>query len=495
MMKALPLFYLLAACAIALPSHARLSPWLDTDIGWNAHAMKAADVPGSLDKAMTPAQQHTSRYKGVPTADEVLEQALLQAREEIASLRLPWVLFPSTPPRMMPYLDSIFVPGNICAEPCRIINEDPLSTSAQKIKSAASRIGLHYTLTLSANGTFITPAPRGNRRRFVATNNTLEGTWFLLRNKNGDNSIFLTFEADWGQGIHFSERHQSAQDSIGSLGNPQGSYRGGHGVFIPNLALGCSLFQGKWVGMIGTIDTTNFLDQNAYSADWNGNLMHESFNFNPCLPLEWANWGYLTAWQPNKNFYAMYATTGCNGSINHNPFRTINSRYWVHVSEFGLIRNDTLGLGPGIYRFQYTITENANRTGSGAAINIQQQLGKQSHLGLFSRCGWLDEDASSITGVRACATAGLVLQAPFRSHGWGSASNNDQIAFGFLWERASESSKPWRHQDEYGLELSAVAQLTPTLFLQPDLQYIFNPVHSTGRQGAWIMQVQGVFRF
>ena len=245
--------------------------------------------------------------------------------------------------------------------------------------------------------------------------------------------------------------------------------------------------------MIGTIDTSSYLDQNIYSADWNGNLMNEAFNFNPCLPLQWANWGYLTAWQPTHNFYAMYTTTGCNGRVNHNPFPFISSNAWVHLAEVGFITDDFYGLGEGTYRFQYTLTRYKGKTGCGAAVNIQQQLGQSSRLGFFTRCGVMDTDAATVSNVRAAATAGLVLQAPFRSEGWGSRANNDQIALGFLWERAAEAH--YRHKDEYGLELSAVVQLTPTFFLQPDVQYIFNPIQQKDRSGEFIFQLQGVFRF
>lgn len=441
---------------------------------------------------MRPEQQMGRRYAGVPTSREVLQQ---RRHEEGKAAAGGWVLLPSAPQHFMPYLDSIFVPGNTCIEPSSFIRQDALSTSAQKMKALLSRMGLQYNLSASAEYAAIAPPARGKRHSFVSSNNVVNATWFLLKKRDNSQGLFLSLEADWGPGINFNERRESVQDSLGSLSNPQGCLRGGNGVYIPNLALGYSAFKGKWVGMIGTLDTSDFLDQNAYSANWAGNLMNESFNFNPCLPLESANWGYLTAWQPHPNFYAMYATTGCNGQVNHNPFPYISSNAWVHVSEFGYIGDDVLGLGPGTYRFQYAITRYQGETGSGAAINIQQQLGHESRLGFFSRCGFMDEDAATVSAVRAAVTAGLVLQAPFRSHGWGSLANNDQIALGFLWERAASSEKPFAHRNEYGVELSAVVQVTPTFFLQPDIQYIFDPVQETSRSGAFVFQLQGVFKF
>lgn len=495
-MKTSVLYPLLAALAAA-PAHAQY-PWqyLETMFGWQPFEQSPSQVSGSLSKGMSAEQQQPKRYAGVPTHDAVLRRSFPSAAQPGKTPPCRgWRFFPSTPQRFMPYLDSIFVPGNTCAEPCAFIGEDAISTAAQSAKAALGRIGLQYNLTLSANYTALPQHFAGKRRDFPAFNNMANITWFLAKDCDDSQGLFLTMEADWGQGVRFSERKHSAHASIGSLSNPQGSIRGGHGVFIPNLALGYSAFNGRWVGMVGTIDTTDFLDQNAYSASWSGNLMNEAFNFNPCLPLEWSNWGYLTAWQPTKNFYTMYATTGCNGKINHNPFPFISSNAWVHISELGLITEDFLGLGPGIFRFQYTITRYKGENGSGASINFQQQLGKNSRLGFFTRCGVLDEDAATVSNVRACVTGGLVLQAPFSSRGWGSRANHDQVALGFLWERAARSAKPYHHKDEYGIELSAVVQITPTFFLQPDVQVIINPVYETQHSNALVFQLQGVFKF
>lgn len=495
-MKTAPYLLALATGLSAAAQTPNPLTYLETAFGWYPTSQSSTHVSGSLLKGLAPSEQQSRRYTGVPTHESILLQVeqYLSGSDKAPRCR-GWRFFPSTPQHFMPYLDSLFVPGNTCAEPCAIIPQDALSTAAQKTKAALARIGLQYNMTLSANYTNLPAHYTGHRRDFLSSNNVANFTWFLAKDCDNSQGLFLSLELDWGPGINFNERRRSAQDSLGSLSNPQGSLRGGNGVFIPNLALGYSAFNGKWVGMVGTIDTTDFLDQNAYSASWSGNLTNEAFNFNPCLPLEWANWGYMTAWQPSKRFYTMYATTGCNGQINHSPFRYISSNAWVHIGEIGLISEDAFGLGPGTYRLQYTNTRFHGDYGSGAAFNIQQRLGRNSHLGFFTRCGVLDEDAATVSHVRACATGGLVLQAPFRARGWGSKSNNDQVALGFLWERAAKSAKPYAHKDEYGLELTAVVQMTPTFYLQPDLQYIFTPVHETQHSRALVLQVQGVLKF
>ena len=463
--------------------------YLDTAFGRDAYEMNERHT-GSLRAAMSPEEQQAYRHPGISTAMEILAR---RAEVEMSDEFSGWEWFPSTPQNFAPYLDSLFVPGNTCIQPSDLISEDALSTTAQQVKSRLSRMGIQYSLTLSANYTGIAPHSDGGRDNFTSTNNSLSATWFLLKKADNSQGLFLTMEADWGVGFNFNERRSSAQNTIGSLSNPQGSLRGGNGVYIPHLALGYSAFNGKWIAMVGTIDTSSYLDQNIYAGSWNGNLTNSAFGSNPCLPLEWANWGYLTAWQPCDSFYAMYATTGCNGKINHNPFHSISSNAWVHLTEFGYISDDFMGLGKGTYRMQYTITRYKGHTGLGVGINIQQQLGHGSPLGFFTRCGFMDSEAAMLNNVRAAATAGLVLQAPFSSEGWGSKANHDQLALGFLWERAAEA--PYAHRDEFGLELSAVVQLTPTFYLQPDVQYIFNPVHATDHSGEFVFQLQGVFKF
>jgi porin len=191
----------------------------------------------------------------------------------------------------------------------------------------------------------------------------------------------------------------------------------------------------------------------------------------------------------------MYATGSTNTGVNQNPFSDLSSNYWAHVGELGFVFEDAMGMGAGTYRLQGTVVEHEGKAGAGCGINIQQQLGRNSRLGFFTRAGYMGQDASRLSGVKCCATAGLMLQSPFTHAGWGSRSNNENISFGFLWERAASSEKPVEHKDEYGLELTTVVQVTPTFFLQPDVQYIFNPIHSTGRDGAFVLQMQGVFKF
>ncbi len=496
-MKATSLCYMLAATAVAGGAGAQevLTEYMDTSFGWDPAVLEIDDISISMQQTLPAREQMSRRHAGVPTPRQLVQQNRRHDEDQSKAPCHGWRWFPSTPQKFMPYLDSLFVPGNTCVEPSELIGSDPLSTAAQRIKTALSRYGLQYDLTASYNYTAIHPKPRGHRSEFSAFNWSMNGTWFLAKDCDNSQGVFLTFEADWGTGTNFNERKSSAQRSLGSLSNPQGSLRGGNGVFLPQLALGYSGCDGKWVIMAGTLDLSNYFDQNAYSSSWAGQLMNNGFQSNATLPLTWNNLGVLTAWQPCEQFYAMYACTSTGTGTNENPFDHLRHDEWVHLAEVGFINDDVLGMGPGTYRLQYTLTDDSGQVGNGCGINIQQQLGRNSPVGFFARVGFNDQDAARITGVKAAGTAGLMLRAPFSNSGWGSRSNYENVSFGFLWQRAGATERPVAYNDEYGLELSTVVQVTPTFFLQPDVQYIFNPVHSTGKDGAFVLQMQGVFKF
>lgn len=496
-MKAKSLSYMLAATSVVGCAGAQvvLTEYVDTAFGWRPEIMEIVDVSGSLQQGLPAGQQMSRRHAGVPTSEHLLRQVRQRDEDQSKAPCHGWRWFPSTPQKFMPYLDGLFVPGNTCVEPSGLMPQDMVSTAAQRVKTALSHYGLQYDLTASYNYSAIHPRPHGHRDEFSAFNWMLNGTWFMAKDCDNSQGVFLTFEADWGTGTNFNERKSSAQRSLGSLSNPQGSLRGGNGPFLPQLALGYSGFDGKWVLMAGTIDFSNYFDQNTYAGSWAGGLMNTGFVNNAGLPLPWNNIGVLTAWQPCENFYALSSFSALGTNPNQNPFNHLSSDNWMHMSEIGFIGHDVLGMGEGILRLQYAFTRHEGQNGNGMGINVQQQLGKNSPLGFFSRCGFNDQDGARLTGVKASATAGFMLQAPFTNSGWGSRSNYENVSFGFLWQRAASSENPVKHKDEYGLELSAVVQVTPTFFLQPDVQYIFNPVHSTGRDGAFVLQMQGVFKF
>lgn len=133
--------------------------------------------------------------------------------------------------------------------------------------------------------------------------------------------------------------------------------------------------------MAGQLDTTNYMDHNAYANSHNNNLTNSVFGNNPVLPLTDNSLGFHFAWQPTTSFYVMGATAANNMAQNHNPFRNLNSDNWTNVLEFGYVAEDFCSMGPGVYRLQpfFTTSNGENRGRRGrklpAAAGPQQPPG------------------------------------------------------------------------------------------------------------------------
>ena len=64
---------------------------------------------------------------------------------------------------------------------------------------------------------------------------------------------------------------------------------------------------------------------------------------------------------------------------------------------------------------------------------------------------------------------------PLKNAGLFPRLSNDYLGAGFIWSQPSAAAEPAVHQNEYGIELAYVLQLTPTASIQPDLQIVWDP--------------------
>lgn len=132
---------------------------------------------------------------------------------------------------------------------------------------------------------------------------------------------------------------------MGSLQNPTSSFQGPD-PHLSNLSLAWVGAGGKLLLMAGQLDTTNYMDHNAYANSHNNNLTNSVFGNNPVLPLTDNSLGFHFAWQPTTSFYVMGATAANNMAQNHNPFRNLNSDNWTNVLEFGYVAEDFAAWAP-----------------------------------------------------------------------------------------------------------------------------------------------------
>lgn len=457
--------------------------------GTDIQPLSPQEVSPSLQKAMTPNEQILKRFKGAATPEASLNANGVSRHGSGGGLQF----FPSQPLNFMPYLDSLYVLGNTCVEPGAVFEEDALSTSMQKIKKEVSQYGVTYSLSHGFGYSYVAGElpDRSNKRSFPVYNLSLQTNVTFFRDSHTGNGLFLISDLEYGPGLGFNQNRQAPNNSMGASQLVSGFYNFGDPYF-ENLSLGYTAFKGKLVVMAGLLEVDSFLDHNIYAASFD----NSSLNNTQALPLSSSSWGYHIAWQPNKSFYMMISSTSNNTPVRHNPFNYISSNNWSNVLEIGWITEDLAGLGPGAYRIQPFWTTSQGDNGGGLAINIQQQLGRNSTLGWFLTAGAADDNAARVTGIQYSAATGLLWMTPFsKTSSWRifRSANNGCLGLGVLWQRGAKDNGPYTNNNEYGAELSYTLQMTPTMTIKPDIQVVHNPIHGKRGQTDVVLQIQNIW--
>jgi porin len=119
-------------------------------------------------------------------------------------------------------------------------------------------------------------------------------------------------------------------------------------------------------------------------------------------------------------------------------------------------------------------------------LNLEQQLGKDNPMGVFVRTGWTSDGLAPVQNGSACFAAGFVCDGPSES----PLLRTEQAYFaaGVYWLQVPGTGLV--RQDEYGLEFTYVLQLTETLTLQPDLQFVFDAVNNPVADANTIFTIQ-----
>jgi carbohydrate-selective porin OprB len=94
--------------------------------------------------------------------------------------------------------------------------------------------------------------------------------------------------------------------------------------------------------------------------------------------------------------------------------------------------------------------------------------------------------------VKTQISAGLALLSPFierKDRDILSQANDNFAGIGFVWTEPAEASGQF-HSDEYALELTCALQLTPTATIQPDLQFVWDPINNPDGGPSTVFQIQ-----
>ncbi len=416
--------------------------------------------------------------QGAAQPDEVLQRK----REASTGFRF----LPAIPPPLAPYLTSQNQYGNLAARPGPLFPAYPLEPLVQGAKYWLSEYGLAYSLQQTLTYVNMTGVKQGDNTLAYYTL-ALKSAWAIYDAPDSGTAGWLTTELDAKTGLGSAGQDQDARRNLGTITDPTGIWSGINGLRVPELAWGQALFGGELVAVAGIVKQGNYFDRNVYAQSGRGQFINSALIHSRVLPLKRSNFGFNLQWQPAREWYAMGGASAGSNTAGDAPWTRFNLETWAALGELGYMPADVIGLGPGIYRMQPFVAESGGASGGGLAFNLQQKLGERSPFGWFGRFGVGGEKVSN--GAAAEIGTGFVMQGPFR-HVLLDRTSDDLLGVGLVWSQPSATGRKVHHQNEYVLETFYTVQLTPTLRLQPDFQYVVNPAYNRDHDHAMVTQLQ-----
>jgi porin len=396
-----------------------------------------------------------------------------------------FTLFPSTQPTLVSYLAGLDELGNTLVRPGPLFPTFPLEAEMQAAKYRASRRGLRYSLRQSLFYTGLSDPETGSAHiGFYDLDFFSKWTIFQTPSTAG----WLSAEVQVQKGLNSAGKSQDAGTNIGSLADPTGIWSSHEGARVPELAWQQAWRRGEFVAVIGVVDQSNYLDGNLYANDGRGQFMNSALINSMVLPLPSSNFGVNLQWQPGEAWYTILGASAGNARAGQQPWTNFSWADWSVVGELGLMPDDVLGLGPGIYRIQPFLARAGGPTQGGIAFNFRQQLGRHSPFGWFGRFGVGGSQVSA--GASTQIGTGFVMQAPLAHIGLVPRLTNDVVGIGLVWSQPSATARTIDHRNEYVFETEYTLQLAPAVRLQPDFQLVWNPVFNPAAGPSEVFQLE-----
>ena len=290
---------------------------------------------------------------------------------------------PAEQPKLMPYLASTNLLDADCLEPGGLVAQDPLSDAAQAVKTSLGELGINYALWQAYAFVGVTGAQSGQRTAFNYYASEVYATWNAFSTSEmGGTAGWLTFGASAGTGLGYDAGNERPGTSIGAIGEPLGIENQQH-VLVQQLAWQQSFLDGQLVVTAGLVNPDYYLDLNTYSNNPYNQLLNQEFWTTTLMPWSQQSMGVVVQWQPAEWFYALWSSGANNTLQGQAPFSDLSSSDWTNTFEVGLVADDLLGLGPGIYRARLGAPGRALR----AASTSSSAPGRTASSSLAARCG------------------------------------------------------------------------------------------------------------
>lgn len=438
-------------------------------------------VPPSL---LPPSGVSVERQIPEPTKGSSEPEELV-ARSRAAAA--PFRFLPSVPPPLMPYLASQDEFGNTAVQPGALIRFFPFEPWVQGAKYRLSEVGLRYSLRQTVSFVGLTGVAQGEDFLDFYTLDFMS-KWAVYSSAGGASAGWISAQIMDQAGFNSHSETQDAGRNLRTITDPTGLWCDVNGLRVPELAWQQSLRGGEIVALAGIINEGNYLDQNTYAQSGRRAFNNSALVDNQVLPLSKYNFGLNLQWQPTHEWYAMLGTSVGDTPAGQAPWSHLNLNTWSVLGEVGYAPRDSLGLGPGIYRAQPFVARAGGATQGGLGFDLQQQLGPRSPFGWFGRFAFGGEQVTK--GASAQVGSGFVLHAPLKELGLVPRLSNDLLGLGFVWSQPAATTRTVYHQNEYVLETFYALQLSPTLKLMPDVQYIWDPAFNPSHDHAAVFQLQ-----
>lgn len=293
--------------------------------------------------------------------------------------------------------------------------------------------------------------------------------------------VLLHLQSNWGAGVNAKTGalFQTNDDADGSIGGHVAQFWYRHQFLAGKIAL-----------QLGYLDYQTIVDRNAYANSEDKQFMHQALDNNPLVPLRIGMGASLTL-RPVEWYSLILGVAdgqavpykgGISKAFHEEDWYTAYVESALHVKLAGprgpLAGNYRLGVfydpGPRAV-FPRHERDDRGRSGDvGLYVSVDQMLLREGRkddqgLGVFGRVGYRDPETNSLSRFWSggLSYTGLV---PGR--------DKDVLGFGMALVRSSHLYRDRvndRFDNETVYELYYAIQVTDSLVITPDLQYIDNP--------------------
>ena len=264
-------------------------------------------------------------------------------------------------------------------------------------------------------------------------------------------------------------RNANLSQNIGSLLDVNGSLEDDD-IYLRELYWAYGTV-GRFRLSLGFVDSSYRYDFNRMANDDAGNFLSSALINSPSIPFPESSLAVDANWQltPTINVHAGVYQADCD---EFDCFDVLGDGNYFMPAEV-VVRKPAGRFGEGNYRFLAYYKDAKDKSGGGASISIDQQIGNWIP---FMRLSVSDSDVALI---KRFISLGVGYRAPF-ARAW------DRIGIGVARGTPSDSSK----RTESLVELFWLFQLNPYVAITPDVQIVFDPADNPDKDRVTVLGVR-----